>query len=333
MILTNEVNIHIKGIYIKKYKELGYVINTKGLNTIKVEDLPKSSQVKVIVKCDSCGIEKELKIQDYYLSFKNNKYGCNKCKTATYKKTMLEKYGVENVFQLKEIKEKAKETKNEKYEDKNYNNRSKASETCLEKYGVENPQQNINIKEKTSITNLEKYGFEVAAKNENVKAKTKNTNLEKWNSTCTLHSDIQQDKIKKIFINKYGVDNPMKNRDIMLKSQITGLKRNFFKCTELLYQGTYELDFLNIYYDKIIIENGKSIKITHNNKETMYHSDFFIPNMNLIVEIKSSYWYKKYYNKNIIKQKECEKLGYKYILIIDKKYDEFNSILQYPSNF
>ena len=83
MILTKNVNIHIKGNYIKRYKELGYIVNTKGLNTIKVEDLPKSSQVKVEVKCDTCGIEKELKIQDYYLSFKNNKYGCNKCKTAT----------------------------------------------------------------------------------------------------------------------------------------------------------------------------------------------------------------------------------------------------------
>jgi len=64
MILTKEVNIHIKGIFIKRYKELGYIVNTKGLNTIKVKDLPKSSQVKVKVKCDTCGIEKELKIQE-----------------------------------------------------------------------------------------------------------------------------------------------------------------------------------------------------------------------------------------------------------------------------
>jgi len=320
MILTKEVNIHIKGTYIKRYKELGYIINTKDLNTIKVEDLPKSSQVKVKVKCDTCGIEKELKIQDYYLSFKNNKYGCNKCKAATYKKTMLEKYGVENGFQLEEIKEKAKETKIERYEDKNYNNRSKASDTCLEKYGVENPQQNIDIKEKTSNTNLEKYGFEVAAKNKNVKEKCKTTKKIRYNDEF-FNNNI---KFKKTMLEKYGVDNPMKNRDTMLKSQITGLKRKIFRSTELLYQGTYELDFLNNYYDKLKIENGKSLPIICNNKKSMYHSDFFIPNMKLIVEIKSSYWYKKYYDKNIIKQKECEKLGYKYIIIIDKNYIEFD---------
>jgi hypothetical protein len=333
MILTKEVNIHIKGALIKRYKDIGYIVNTKDLNVIKVEDLPKNSQMKVKVKCDTCNIEKDLKIQDYYSSFKNNKYSCNKCKISTYKKTMLEKYGVENSFQLEEIKEKLKETKIKKYKDKNYNNRAKASETCLNKYGVKNPQQNINIKEKTSTTNLEKYGFRAVSKNETVKEKIKNTNLKKWNSVCTLHSNLQKDKIKEIFINKYGFDNPMKNKEIMIKSQISSLKRKVFLNTKLLYQSSYELNFLNNYYNKIIIENGKSIRITFDNKKTMYHSDFFIPDINLIIEIKSSYWYKKYYSKNIVKQQECEKLGYKYIIIIDKNYNEFNSILQNLLNF
>lgn len=86
MILTKEVKIHIKGPSIIRYKELGYNVDTKGLNTIKVDDLSKWSCVKVMVKCDSCGEEKELKIRDYYLSFKNNKYHCSKCSNETYKK-------------------------------------------------------------------------------------------------------------------------------------------------------------------------------------------------------------------------------------------------------
>ena len=327
MILTKEVKIHIKGQSIKRYEELGYNVNTKELNTIKVEDLSKWSCVKVIVKCDSCGTEKELKIRDYYLSFKYNKYHCRKCSNETYKKTMLEKYGVENGFQLKEIKEKSNNTKLELYGDKNYNNREKSIETCITKYGVGNPNKNSEIKEKSNNTCLKKYGFKSASKNEKVKEKAKNTNLERWNNICTLHSEKQIDKIKQIFIDKYGVDNPMKNLEIFLKSQKTGLRRKKFKNTELLYQGTYELDFLNKYYDKIDIKNGKSIKIIYNNKNTMYHSDFFISEKNLIVEIKSSYWYNKYYDKNIIKQKECKKLGYNYILIIDKKYNDFNKII------
>lgn len=240
---------------------------------------------------------------------------------------MLEKYGVVNGFQIKDIKEKSNNTKLKLYGDENYNNREKSIETCIIKYGVENPNQNSEIKNKSNNTCLKKYGFKTSSKNEYVKEKTKNTNLKIWNSTCTLHSEKQIDKIKQIFIDKYVVDNPMKNLEIFLKAQKTGLKRKFFKESELLYQGTYEFDFLNKYYDKINIENGKSIKIIYKDKKTMYHSDFFISEKNLIVEIKSSYWYNKYYNKNIIKQKECKKLGYNYIIIIDKNYNEFDKIL------
>jgi len=327
MIITKKVKIHIKGISIKRYKKLGYNVDTKGLNTINVEDLPKCSNIKVMVKCDNCDYEKELKIQDYYLSFKNNKYCCNKCSYENYKKTMLERYGVENGFQYKDIKEKSNSTKIKLYGDENYNNREKAIETCLDKYGVENPNQNYKIKKKSNNTCLEKYGFETASKNEKVKEKIKKTNLKRWNSTCTLHSEKQIDKIKQIFIDKYGVDNPMKNLEIFLKAQKTALNRKKFKETELLYQGTYELDFLNNYYEKINIENGKSIKIIYNNNKTVYHSDFFLSEKNLIIEIKSSYWYNRYYDKNIIKQKECEKLGYNYIIIIDKNYNDFNKLI------
>lgn len=327
MILTKNVKIHIKGKFIARYKDLGYDVNTKGLNVIKVEDLPLNSNVKVMVKCDNCNIEKELRIQDYYTSVKNDKYSCKHCSSITYKNTMLFKYGVENSFQLKETITKSNNTKTELYGNKNFNNRKKSTETCLDKYNVENPQQNKEIKDKTKITNLKTYGFDVASKNKKVQEKTKETNLIKWGSLCTLHSDKQKEKIKKIFIDKYGFDNPMKNKEIFTKAQITGLKRKKYLNTELLYQGTYELDFLNKYYDKLLIENGKSIKIKYKEKNTMYHSDFFIPNMNLIVEIKSSYWYEKYYEKNIIKQITCEKLGYKYIIIIDKKYNDFDLLL------
>ena len=55
------------------------------------------------------------------------------------KNIIKEKYGVENVFQLSEVKEKIKKTN-------------------LEKYGCENPLQNDSIKEKVKQTCLEKYG-------------------------------------------------------------------------------------------------------------------------------------------------------------------------------
>ena len=70
------------------------------------------------------------------------------------------------------------------------------------------------------------------------------------------------------------------------------------KYNHLTYQGTFELDFINKYYNKINIQNGMTIKYDENK---VYYPDFFIPELNLIVEIKSDYFYKKYLLKNLKK--------------------------------
>ena len=58
----------------------------------------------------------------------------------------------------------------------------------------------------------------------------------------------------------------------------------------------------------------------------IYHSDFYIPSLNLIIEIKSSWTLKL---DNEIKQKKnyCIKSGYKYIMIKNKNYNRFNKII------
>lgn len=78
------------------------------------------------------------------------------------KETNLERYGVKNVFQAKDIQEKQKQSMLNRY-GVEYSGQSielsnKRKETCLEKYSVENPQQNKEIREKTKQTTIEKYG-------------------------------------------------------------------------------------------------------------------------------------------------------------------------------
>lgn len=75
----------------------------------------------------------------------------------TYKKTMIEKYGVENTFQLESVKETIRKKQLEN--DPTYEKRNeKSKKTCLEKYGVDNPNKCKNIIEKRKKTNLERYG-------------------------------------------------------------------------------------------------------------------------------------------------------------------------------
>ena len=52
----------------------------------------------------------------------------------------------------------------------------------------------------------------------------------------------------------------------------------------------------------------------------MYFPDFYYKEKNLIIEIKSTYYYNKYLNKNLAKQEACISQGYNFIFIIDNDY-------------
>lgn len=55
--------------------------------------------------------------------------------------------------------------------------------------------------------------------------------------------------------------------------------------------------------------------------------DFYFKDKNLIVEIKSKYYYNLHINKNIAKQAACLKQGYNFVFVIDKQYDDFNCLI------
>jgi hypothetical protein len=55
--------------------------------------------------------------------------------------------------------------------------------------------------------------------------------------------------------------------------------------------------------------------------------DFFIENKNLIIEIKSTYYFNLHKEKNILKKNYTISSGYNYLLIVDKDYDEFENYM------
>ena len=75
----------------------------------------------------------------------------------------------------------------------------------------------------------------------------------------------------------------------------------------------------------LFIENGPSISYLFKGKNKVYHSDFLIPSLNLIVEIKSSYILTLDTEVNK-KKEECLNQGYKYMLILDKDYSEIQLV-------
>lgn len=172
----------------------------------------------------------------------------------------------------------------------------KTIKTCNLKYGVNNPAQSKIIKDKSKRTKLLRYGSETY----NNPLKTKRTNVE-----------------------KYGVEAPSQNSEIFKKQQTNSYLLNKFKDTNIYYQGSYELDFLEKFHEKYHILRGPTIKYTYYDKLKIYHADFFISSLNLIIEIKNSYLMKK--DKEIIEAKEKATIsnGFNYLVIVDKNYDEF----------
>lgn len=243
------------------------------------------------------------------------------------KQTCLKNHGVENVYQSERIKEKCRKTKKEKYGDENFTNREKSKQTCLKNHGVEWSLMDPSIRELGNQTMVSIYG-ENPLSHPDIKRKKEETSLKKYGVKSPNQSEIVKKNKEESYIKNFGVKCPMHDENIFLKCQINGLKRNRFKNSSLHYQGSYELDFLNKYFYFINIENGKTHKYFFEGKNRIYYSDFYIPLYNLIVEVKSKYYYKREKYKNIRKKESVINEGYNYIMILDKYYTEFEKLLK-----
>ena len=161
-------------------------------------------------------------------------------------KTTLEKYGVSNVAQSKDVYEKMLETN-------------------LKKYGVEHPQTLESQKEKVKKTNLERYGttngkvlkpkVDKPKKERKIKVpKVRDTRKGHYYNNGIITRKIKEGdvipdgfvrgmllsdelkknrsaKAKETFLKKYGVDNPAKSKEVLVKIQKTNLDRYGVECS------------------------------------------------------------------------------------------------------
>ena len=186
------------------------------------------------------------------------------------KQTTLEHFGVENAFQADYSKEKARQTKLERYGSETYVNTDKIKQTNLDKYGVDNYTKTEEYKQKTAKTNLKKYGTKSPMQVKAIKQKAIDT--------CR---------------GRYGVDNPMQNSEITAKAKQTCLARygveHFSQTKDMHYlrKNCYYID--DLVFDSLpelavyiyAIDHNKSIKrntvrlpYNYNNKTHYYFPDF-----------------------------------------------------------
>ena len=308
MLIDKLVKVKITSQTRKHYYSLGYSnLKVYDIIEIPVEHLSKNSHHRINCQCDTCGNKRSTTYQDYLVKIKyDNIYYCRECMKEKRKRILKEKYGIENVFQLEKVKKDSNKTKLEKYGNVNYRNDDKREETILKNYGCINVFQNEKVKQKSKETNLEKFGFEYASQNSIIKEKSCQTNIK-----------------------RYGFPYSHQNKEIFEKSFKSNFKINYWE-NGLLYQGNYEKDFLEhcVQLNVLdLISKPKSIRYFYNGRKSYYHPDFYLEKLNLIIEIKSDYWYKIHKERNILKEISVKEHGFNFLLILNKNYTEFDKFI------
>ena len=146
-----------------------------------------------------------------------------------YKKTCLEKFGVDVASKADSVKNKMKETSIKRYGTTsplcNNEVKQKTKNTLLAKYGTTNIQSCTEIIETKRKNCIKKYGVEHHMKTEQSKKAMAETNILKYGCSCSLHNDEINKKTLKTWNEKYNANNPLSNAEIRNKISKTKLER------------------------------------------------------------------------------------------------------------
>ena len=265
----------------------------------------------------SVGIIYEKKgLQKEYSKFKKWK--------VIFLKEYCEKFGVENVSQLEDVKRKKIQTSLDHYGVTNpmFNDsvKAKLKNSLLEKYGVENISKLKKIKEQKKNTLEKNYcspgetysdyyrkkfkqfaeekGVTNTSQLEEIKRKKEKTTFEHYGVKNPFESEIIKDKIASNNLQKYGVKHNAQRADVRAKMEKTNYERYGGKsssCDPRVVKKGYETRRKNGTFNTSSPEtslHNRLLEMYSNvennyNKDSRYpfHCDFYIPDRDLFVEL------------------------------------------------
>lgn len=214
-----------------------------------------------------------------------------------YKKLIKDKYGVDNVSSLDDVKKKK-------------------IELSLSKYGTENPFQNKDVQESYKKSMIEKYGKSPRKNQLNIKNFEEYIELEHW------LINFEKENGKKATVSETAAYFNVST------TTISGLKKQknlhkYFRIANSLKEEKFA-EFLN--------KNFPDVRYVHNNRSVIspYELDFYFPDHNFAVEISPTTTHHSSetflnYGKNTPKEKNyhlnkallCEKAGIELFTMFD----------------
>lgn len=251
---------------------------------------------------------------------------CKKCSYEIRKSNNMDKYGVENVGELK------KYTYKDVYD-------YFTSQNCMlitEEYNNAHDNLeyvcicgNINITRYCDFKNKDSRCMEC------VIGRRIETNLKLYNVEHASQSESFKTKMKANNLIKYGVENVSQDTEIRAK-----IKQSSFSYKDYIFpsgkivkiQGdeNYAIDILLSKYkeDEILVDSEDIPSIDYfDDKNRKYYPDIYIQKDNLIIEVKSTWTFEIKYEKNMIKYKATKEAGYNYeIWIFNNKKELIKKI-------
>jgi hypothetical protein len=304
--------------------EIGEIIEVKS-NLVQ-----PGSNILITGICDFCNSDKKISMKEYNKQTNNgiNKFSCSKkCSILKTKESNLKKYGVENVFQGENIKNKSRDTKYKLYGDLNYNNRDQSKKTNLVKYGFEYASTSMIIKQKVINTNIERYGCEYASQNQSILNKMKTSNLEKYGVDNysktndfllkirekwfeTMYSKLESYGLLKKIDNGYTISCEECGKDFtilntLMNKRIRNEENICLNCnpinTGISKMEKSLLEFIKDNYNGSVIENSRKII-------DGLEIDIYLPDLKLGFEFNGLYWHNELYkdrNYHLNKTNKC----------------------------
>ena len=211
LIVPQTVKVRVSKNMCKYYKEKGYEFEKCGdIIEVDVFDLTKGSHEMVKIICEVCGKETKMCYKEFIKNRKNGisvSCGSKYCRHKKSEDTCTKRYGVKNVMQLEEVKDKIKDTNLERYGFEcallNEEIQNKARDTCMERYGVKHSVQSQEIQNKARKTWQKNYGKYITSpfQLKNVKEKSKRTLQENYGENIT--NPMQVEEIKNKVLNSF----------------------------------------------------------------------------------------------------------------------------------
>lgn len=227
----------------------GIIIDDKFIDKIKNEVYNTNKSIDQIQK-ESGLTEAKFKSFCGLYNIQRTKEHINSMRRESIVRTTQEKYGVDNVMDLEEFRDKIIETKVERYGTVSYNNDEKHKQTCLEKYGSET----YNNRESAAKTNLEKYGVKFPVEMERVKEARLQGSIKKYGVENPLSSKEVHSLAKQAMKEKYGFEYGFQLLSIRNKSKET--MKNKYNVENAMYSDRLKQKMIDTMLERYGVEYG-----------------------------------------------------------------------------